>query len=49
MAAFRPLLAEPFVRGRELTVAVFDDEAMAVTELKPNAGFYDYDAKYTDG
>jgi D-alanine-D-alanine ligase len=22
---------------------------MAVTELKPTAGFYDYDAKYTDG
>ncbi len=43
------LLAEPFIRGRELTVAVLDDEALAVTELKPTAGFYDYDAKYTDG
>ncbi|MEO5971991.1 MAG: D-alanine--D-alanine ligase [Sphingomicrobium sp.] len=46
---FERLLAEPFVKGRELTVAVLDDEALAVTELKPVAGFYDYDAKYTDG
>ncbi|WP_431358086.1 D-alanine--D-alanine ligase [Sphingomonas anseongensis] len=46
---FDRLLAEPFVRGRELTVAVLGDEALAVTELKPLAGFYDYDAKYTDG
>jgi len=46
---FDRLLAEPFIRGRELTVAVLGDEALAVTELKPKAGFYDYDAKYTDG
>jgi D-alanine-D-alanine ligase len=46
---FDRLLAEPFVRGRELTVAVLNDEPMAVTELKPTAGFYDYAAKYTDG
>jgi D-alanine-D-alanine ligase len=46
---FDRLLAEPFVRGRELTVAVLGDEALGVTELKPLAGFYDYDAKYTDG
>jgi D-alanine-D-alanine ligase len=46
---FDELLAEPFIRGRELTVAVLGDEALAVTELKPKAGFYDYAAKYTDG
>jgi len=46
---FKRLLAEPFVRGHELTVAVLGDEALAVTELKPTQGFYDYDAKYTDG
>src|SRR3954462_15734202 len=43
------LLAEPFIKGRELTVAVLDDEALAVTELRPKSGFYDYDAKYTEG
>ena len=46
---FDRLLAEPFIRGRELTVAVLGDEALCVTELKPRAGFYDFDAKYTDG
>lgn len=46
---FERLLAEPFIKGRELTVAVLGDEAMCVTELKPVQGFYDYDAKYTDG
>ena len=43
------LMAEPFIAGRELTVAVLDDEALAVTELQAKTGFYDYDAKYTDG
>jgi D-alanine-D-alanine ligase len=46
---FDELLAEPFIKGRELTVAVLGGEALAVTELKPKAGFYDYAAKYTDG
>ena len=46
---FDTLLAEPFIPGRELTVAVLGDEALAVTELKIDSGFYDYDHKYTDG
>jgi D-alanine-D-alanine ligase len=46
---FDRLLAEPFIKGRELTVAVLGEEALAVTELRPRSGFYDYDAKYTDG
>jgi D-alanine-D-alanine ligase len=46
---FDRLLAEPFVKGHELTVAVLGGEALCVTELKPKVGFYDYDSKYTDG
>ena len=46
---FDRLLAEPFIRGRELTTAVLGDKALMVTELKPKSGFYDFDAKYTDG
>lgn len=46
---FPSLLAEPFIKGRELTVAVLGDRALAVTELRPHSGFYDYDAKYTEG
>lgn len=46
---FETLLAEPFIRGRELTTAVVGGKPLCVTELKPKAGFYDFDAKYTDG
>lgn len=46
---FDTLLAEPFIAGRELTVAVLGDRALCVTELQPRSGFYDYDAKYTEG
>lgn len=46
---FDHLLAEPFIRGLELTTAVIGDRALMVTELKPKSGFYDFDAKYTDG
>jgi len=46
---FATLLAEPFIKRRELTVAVLGDKALCVTELKPKSGFYDFDAKYTDG
>ena len=43
------VLVEKFVPGHELTVAVMDDKAVAVTELRPKTRFYDYEAKYTDG
>ena len=46
---FESLLAEPYIRGRELTSAVLGDRALGVTELVPKSGFYDFDAKYTDG
>lgn len=46
---FPELLAEPFIRGRELTVSVLGETALGVTELIPKSGFYDYDSKYTDG
>ncbi|AXJ96031.1 MULTISPECIES: D-alanine--D-alanine ligase [unclassified Sphingomonas] len=46
---FDELLAEPYVRGRELTTAVLGNRALGVTELKPKNGWYDFDAKYTDG
>jgi D-alanine-D-alanine ligase len=49
-AAFgEKVLVEKFVPGRELTVAVMGDRAVAVTELRPRTRFYDYEAKYTDG
>lgn len=46
---FDELLAEPFIKGRELTTAVIGGKAMCVTELKPKSGFYDFESKYTEG
>ncbi len=43
------VLVEKYVPGRELTVTVMGDKAVAVTELRPRTKFYDYEAKYTDG
>jgi D-alanine-D-alanine ligase len=43
-------LVEEYIPGRELTVGVLDDRALAVTEIKAVAGtFYDYESKYADG
>jgi D-alanine-D-alanine ligase len=46
---FESLLAEPYIRGRELTAAVLGDRPLLVTELVPKSGFYDFVAKYTAG
>lgn len=43
------LMAEEFIPGRELTVAVLGDRALAVTEITTLREFYDFNAKYTDG
>lgn len=43
------LLVEPFIPGRELTVTVMGERALAVTEIVARVGFYDYRAKYTAG
>lgn len=48
----RRVLVERFVKGREFTVAVLgndDPHALPVIEIVPKSGFYDYDAKYTQG
>jgi len=43
------VLVEPYIAGRELTCAVLDGQALTVTEIAPETGFYDYRAKYTEG
>jgi len=43
------ILVERFIPGRELTVAVMGEKPLAVTEIQPREGFYDYEAKYTGG
>ena len=49
MAGESQMMVEAFIPGRELTVAVKGGKALAVTEVKTDRGFYDYDAKYVDG
>ncbi|MEM9232654.1 MAG: D-alanine--D-alanine ligase [Pseudomonadota bacterium] len=42
-------MVEPFIPGREITVAVMGDRALGVTEIIPRNEFYDYESKYADG
>ncbi|MFN4225522.1 MAG: D-alanine--D-alanine ligase [Hyphomonas sp.] len=43
------LMAEEYIPGRELTVAVLGDRALAVTEITTLRDYYDFDAKYAAG
>ncbi len=43
------LMAEEFVKGRELTVGVMGDRALSVTEITTLREFYDFEAKYAAG
>ena len=43
------VMIEPYIRGKELAVAVMDGKALTVTDIVPRSGFYDYEAKYGDG
>lgn len=43
------ILAEEYIPGRELTVAVMDNKPLGVLEIIPTKGFYNYQAKYSEG
>ena len=43
------VMVETYIPGRELTVSIMGDRALAVTEITTDREFYDYDAKYADG
>lgn len=40
------IMAEAYVRGRELTVGMVDGRMLPPIEIIPTSGFYDYEAKY---
>jgi D-alanine-D-alanine ligase len=40
------LLAESFVKGRELTIGLLEDRELPLIEVQPKCGLYDYEAKY---
>jgi D-alanine-D-alanine ligase len=41
------LMAEAYVKGRELTVGIVLDEPLPLIEIVPAVEFYDYQAKYS--
>jgi len=43
------IMAEQFIEGRELTIAILGTEALPIVEIIPKDGFYDYEHKYTKG
>ncbi len=46
---FGAILAEHFIEGREITVAVLGKKALPVIEIVPEGGVYDYEHKYQKG
>ena len=45
----RKVVVEEFIAGQEITVAVINERALPVIEVRPRSGFYDFEAKYTKG
>jgi D-alanine-D-alanine ligase len=43
------ILAEEFVKGKEITVGILEDISLPVIEIVPKSGFYNYHSKYTKG
>jgi D-alanine-D-alanine ligase len=43
------LVVEQFIKGRELTVGIFDGKPLPVIEIRPRERFFSYEAKYTPG
>ncbi|MSR17814.1 MAG: D-alanine--D-alanine ligase [Phycisphaerales bacterium] len=40
------LLAERFIKGREITVGILHRQVLPIIEIVPSVDFYDYEAKY---
>jgi D-alanine-D-alanine ligase len=45
----RKVLVEKLIEGAEITVAVVNGVALPLIEVRPESGFYDFEAKYTKG
>jgi D-alanine-D-alanine ligase len=43
------VLIEKFIKGRELTVSILDDEVFDIVEVVVSEGFYDFNNKYITG
>jgi D-alanine-D-alanine ligase len=43
------ILVEEYIQGREISVGILGDEALAAIEIIPKVQFYNYEAKYSEG
>jgi D-alanine-D-alanine ligase len=43
------VIAEQFIKGREMTVGILGSQTLPIVEIIPKEGFYDYINKYTPG
>ncbi len=43
------VIIEAYVKGRELTAGIFDQEALPLVEIRPRAHFFSFNAKYQKG
>ena len=41
------VILEDYIEGRELTVGILDDDPLAVVEIVPKKGYFNFDAKYS--
>ena len=43
------IVVEKYIKGREITVGILEDDPLPVVEIVPKNEFYDFQAKYTPG
>ena len=43
------VILEDYIEGRELTVGILEEESLAVVEIIPKKGYFDFEAKYNHG
>jgi len=43
------ILIEEYIKGRELTVSIVDNDILPIIEIKPSHELYDYECKYSKG
>jgi len=43
------VIIQEFIKGRELTVGILDEETLPIIEIIPKKTFFDYEAKYKEG
>ena len=46
LGIYGELLIEPYIKGKEVQVAVLNGEVLGAIEIRPKREFYDYEAKY---